>query len=70
MRKSIGTGSLNIIFFDQIIFFFNLKHIYSNIKARIFTHAPTSQPDQWVWGLDTIYTTTHIHIPDRLSYAR
>ena len=45
-------------------FFKNLKHIYSSIKARILTHDPKFQPDQWVWGLNTIYTTTHIHIPN------
>ena len=60
---------LDFIFFIYVLSLFFcfviLKHIYSNNKARILTHAPTSQPDQWVWGLNTIYTTTHIHIPDR-----
>ena len=62
--------SLSYVQVTVITFFFHLKHIYSNIKARILTHAPTSQPDQWVWGLNTLYTTTHIHIPERRSYTR
>ena len=40
--------------------FFSVSNfkIYLNIKARVLTHAPTSQHDLWVWGLNTIYTTT------------
>ena len=51
------------------LLFSNFEHINSIIEARILTNVPSFQPDQWVWGLNTKYTHTHIHIPERLSYA-
>ena len=40
-----------------------IRHIGSIIIARIFTNAPTSQLDLWVWGLDTTYTNINIYSP-------
>ena len=60
---------LKIVFFQRRISFikkdryinwsFFFKYIYSIIKARFLTNAPTSKPDKWVWGqYSTIYTKT------------
>ena len=54
---------------DLMVLVFSFQDSNSIIKARILTNVPTSQFDQWVWDLNTIYTNTHIYIPDRFSYA-
>ena len=57
----VSYHSLTSLSFKKLVKNDFYKKICSIIKARIFTNAPTSQTDQWVWGLDTIYTHKHIH---------
>ena len=62
---------LKILNFFPTLYIHVIKHIHNSfIKARNLTNALTSQPDQWLWALNSIYINKHIHIPCRISYAR